>query len=194
MTIFKVVFIIIFIFVQIPTCDSSLSSRDLIFPISAQRSPAIVTMPTSAVPEPARTPTNPITFATVRGPDSVETVATDVSFYQQCFLTNLRHRDDTMCVIFFYLFIANLPFVSYFYFAGPITSIFEDGHYILYNYLLQQKTHNNDFSVRFRTAQDNAVLFQTYSTRGLDEYIRAVLENGRVKVTFRINGVDQVCA
>lgn len=111
MTIFKVVFIIIFISVQIPTCDSSLSSRDLIFPTSAQRSPAIVTMPTSAVPEPARTPTNPITFATVRGPDSVETVATDVSFYQQCFLTNLRHRDDTMCVIFFYLFIANLLFV-----------------------------------------------------------------------------------
>lgn len=182
MTIFKVVFIIILISVQIPTCDSSLSSRDRIFPTSAQRSPAIVTMPTSAVPEPARTPTNPITFATVRGPDSVETVATDVSFYQQCFLTNLRHRDDTNHLFF------------YFYFAGPITSIFEDGHYILYNYLLQQKTHNNDFSVRFRTAQDNAVLFQTYSTRGLDEYIRAVLENGRVKVTFRINGVDQVCA
>lgn len=101
MTIFKVVFIIIFISVQIPTCDSSLSSRDLIFPTSARRSPAIVTMPTSAVPEPARTPTNPITFATVRGPDLVETVATDVSFYQQCFRTNLRHRDNTMCVIFF---------------------------------------------------------------------------------------------
>lgn len=81
-----------------------------------------------------------------------------------------------------------------FYYSGPVTSIFEDGHYILYNYLLQQKTHNNDFSVRFRTAQDNAVLFQTYSTRGLNEYIRAVLENGRVKVTFRINGVDQVRA
>lgn len=194
MTIFKVVFIIIFISVQIPTCDSSLSSRDLIFPTSARRSPAIVTMLTSAVPEPARTPTNPITFATVRGPDLVETVATDVSFYQQHFRTSLRHRDNTMCVIFLYLFIANLQFVFYFYFAGPITSIFEDGHYILYNYLLQQKTHNNDFSVRFRTAQDNAVLFQTYSTRGLDEYIRAVLENGRVKVTFRINGIDQVCA
>lgn len=103
MTILKVVFIIIFISVQIPTCDSSLSSRDLIFPTSAQRSPAIVTMPTSAVPEPARTPTSPITFATVRGPDSVETVATDVSFYQQCFRINLRHRDNTctMCVIFF---------------------------------------------------------------------------------------------
>lgn len=101
MTIFKVVFIIIFISVQIPTCDSSLSSRDLIFPTSAQRSPAIVTMPTSAVPEPARTPTSPITFATVRGPDLVETVATDVSFHQQCFRTNLRHRDNTMCVIFF---------------------------------------------------------------------------------------------
>lgn len=81
-----------------------------------------------------------------------------------------------------------------FYYSGPVTSIFEDGHYILYNYLLQQKTHNNDFSVRFRTAQDNAVLFQTYSTRRLNEYIRAVLENGRVKVTFRINGVDQVRA
>ncbi|XP_062614011.1 uncharacterized protein LOC134275752 isoform X2 [Saccostrea cucullata] len=74
----------------------------------------------------------------------------------------------------------------------PVTSIFEDGHYILYNYLLQQKTHNNDFSVRFRTSQDNAILFQTHSSRGLDEYIRAVLENGRVKVTVRIDGVDQV--
>lgn len=81
MTIFKVVLIIIFISVQIPAWDSSLSSRDLIFPISARRSPAIVTMPTSAVPEPARTPPNPITFATVREPDSVETAATDVSFY-----------------------------------------------------------------------------------------------------------------
>lgn len=59
-------------------------------------------MPTSAVPEPARTPTSPITFATVRGPDLVETVATDVSFYQQYFRTNLRHRDNTMCVIFLY--------------------------------------------------------------------------------------------
>ncbi|XP_056012893.1 uncharacterized protein LOC125678424 isoform X7 [Ostrea edulis] len=74
----------------------------------------------------------------------------------------------------------------------PITSIFEDGHYILYNYLLQQRTHNNDFSVRFRTSQDNAILFQTHSTRGQDEYIRAVLENGRIKVTVRIDGVDQV--
>lgn len=76
--------------------------------------------------------------------------------------------------------------------SGPITSIFEDGHYILYNYLLQQRTHNNDFSVRFRTSQDNAILFQTHSTRGQDEYIRAVLENGRIKVTVRIDGVDQV--
>lgn len=113
MTIFKVVLIIIFISVQIPTCDSSLSSRDLIFPTSARRSPVIVTMPTSAVPEPARTPTNPITSATVRGPDLVETVATDVSFYQQCFRTNLRHRDNTMCVIFLYLFIANNLFFTF---------------------------------------------------------------------------------
>lgn len=113
MTIFKVVLIIIFISVQIPTCDSSLSSRDLIFPTSARRSPAIVTMLTSAVPEPARTPTNPITSATVRGPDLVETVATDVSFYQQCFRTNLRHRDNTMCVIFLYLFIANNLFFTF---------------------------------------------------------------------------------
>lgn len=63
---------------------------------------------------------------------------------------------------------------------------------MIYHYSRYLETHMNDFSVRFRTKQSNAILFQTYSTQGHNDFIRAELENGRIKVTVRVNGRDQV--
>lgn len=76
--------------------------------------------------------------------------------------------------------------------VGPVTAAFEAREYVIYHYSTYLTTHVNDFSLRFKTKQNNAILFQTYSTRGHNDFIRAELENGRVKVTIRINGQDQV--
>lgn len=75
---------------------------------------------------------------------------------------------------------------------GPVTAAFEGREYVIYHYSRYLETHMNDFSVRFRTKQSNAILFQTYSTQGHNDFIRAELENGRIKVTVRVNGRDQV--
>lgn len=73
-----------------------------------------------------------------------------------------------------------------------MTAAFEGREYVIYHYSRYLETHMNDFSVRFRTKQSNAILFQTYSTQGHNDFIRAELENGRIKVTVRVNGRDQV--
>lgn len=75
---------------------------------------------------------------------------------------------------------------------GPVTAAFEGREYVIYHYSRYLETHMNDFSVRFRTKQSNAILFQTFSTQGHNDFIRAELENGRIKVTVRVNGRDQV--
>lgn len=73
-----------------------------------------------------------------------------------------------------------------------MTAAFEGREYVIYHYSRYLETHMNDFSVRFRTKQSNAILFQTFSTQGHNDFIRAELENGRIKVTVRVNGRDQV--
>lgn len=73
-----------------------------------------------------------------------------------------------------------------------MTAAFEGREYVIYHYSRYLETHMNDFSVRFKTKQSNAILFQTYSTQGHNDFIRAELENGRIKVTVRVNGRDQV--
>lgn len=64
---------------------------------------------------------------------------------------------------------------------------FQGNEYITYYYTTTQETHTNDISLRFKSFLRNAFLFQTVSSSSTD-YLRGELDNGRIKVTIKVEG------
>ncbi|XP_052079469.1 uncharacterized protein LOC127717737 isoform X2 [Mytilus californianus] len=64
---------------------------------------------------------------------------------------------------------------------------FQGNDYLTYFYSTRQESHTNDISLRFKSFLRNAFLFQTISSIS-DDYLRAELDNGRVKVTIKVEG------
>ncbi|KAL3854443.1 hypothetical protein ACJMK2_013712 [Sinanodonta woodiana] len=60
-----------------------------------------------------------------------------------------------------------------------------------YDFTRLQNTHTNDLSVRFNTPLKNTLLFKTECDTK-DDYIQAELEDGRVKVTVRVDGRTKI--
>lgn len=56
-----------------------------------------------------------------------------------------------------------------------------------------QRTHVDDFALRFVTQKPNGVLFSTVDSRS-NKYFKVELENGRAKLSTNLNGRDKVCA
>ncbi|KAK3601345.1 hypothetical protein CHS0354_011952 [Potamilus streckersoni] len=60
-----------------------------------------------------------------------------------------------------------------------------------YDFSRPQSTHTNDLSVRFNTPLKNTLLFKTECDTK-DDFIQAELEDGRVKVTVRVDGRTKI--
>ena len=70
---------------------------------------------------------------------------------------------------------------------------FQGNEYATFYYSTRQETHTNDISLRFKSFLRNAFLFQTVSSIS-DDFLRAELDNGKVKVTIKVDGQpEQVC-
>ncbi|XP_060080041.1 uncharacterized protein LOC132559439 isoform X2 [Ylistrum balloti] len=68
---------------------------------------------------------------------------------------------------------------------------FQGTNSVSYYYSTTRQTHTNDIALRFNTMFGDAFLFQTASSRH-PEYIKGELQDGRVKITFFVDGREQV--
>ena len=55
------------------------------------------------------------------------------------------------------------------------------------------RTHTNDISIRFKTREPDGLLFTTSNNQN-DDFLRAVMDRGRVKVLHNIGGEERVSA
>ena len=78
-------------------------------------------------------------------------------------------------------------FIYFILFSVAVIGGFQGNEYITYYYTTTQETHTNDISLRFKSFLRNAFLFQTVSSSSTD-YLRGELDNGRIKVTIKVEG------
>ena len=68
---------------------------------------------------------------------------------------------------------------------------FGGNDYIRVRFRPTLNTHTNDISVRFKTREQDGLLFTTDNNRN-DDFIRALMDRGRVKVLHNIGGEERV--
>lgn len=120
-------------------------------------------------------------------------VSAMVQYDQSILFCDITTIDCTCtCCTFQYLFIFdNLCKTIVNFTSVAVIGGFTGQEILTYYYALNELTHTNDISLRFMTRTPNAFLFQTHADR-TEDFLRGEIENGRLKITIRIDGREKV--